>query len=494
MLQAKKMKKNNTRLWYLGLFVILGILFWMVPYSHDEWAWGTQTGIDNLHRFFQGYNGRYFGDLISLVITRSVLIKAVFMSATLCLLVAALTHFIQALTTVRIRNLRGLILGLLFLVPTGLFAQIYGWPAAYVNFVPPMIAIVWLLTIHLQQLDKPMTLRKQIILGIGLTLGTQFFSENISIYMVILAIVLIIDQWLTHRNLRPFHGAMMLTSLVGVIVMLRNPAYSNAAANTDGYKKINTGIGYLIHKIYAVMIPNMFTNYAFILLLIAVLVTFLLWQQNLLKQWQNLLSIWFVWAYPVYGLFLMNHMQVGSTGINGMLLTAFTIAYYIALMIVLWQALDRYQRHAGIIALLSVGALSAPLLMADPIGPRSFYGTFVCWLLVALTLLMATLETSANVMHWFEVIGHSLAVTLVLFYGLAFAYSYYGQINRARIIDDALAKNAKVIHLPELPNTQLAWKTSTNDPTWNARFKLFYHIPQDVKVIFPDAPDYAIYK
>lgn len=110
----------------------------MVPYSHDEWAWGTQTGIDNLHRFFQGYNGRYFGDLISLVITRSVLIKAVFMSATLCLLVSALMHFLQVLTAVKTDGLRGLVLGLLFLVPTGLYAQIYGWPAVYVNFVPPL--------------------------------------------------------------------------------------------------------------------------------------------------------------------------------------------------------------------------------------------------------------------------------------------------------------------------------------------------------------------
>lgn len=35
---------------------------------------------------------------------------------------------------------------------------------------------------------------KQIGLGILLTIGTQFFSKNISIYMVILAVVLMIDN------------------------------------------------------------------------------------------------------------------------------------------------------------------------------------------------------------------------------------------------------------------------------------------------------------
>lgn len=146
----------------------------MVPYSHDEWAWGTQTGLDNLHRFFQGYNGRYFGDLISLVITRSVLIKAVFMSATLCLLVSALIHFLQTITIVQISGLRGLVLGLLFVVPVSLFAQIYGWPAAYVNFVPPVIAIVWLLTLHLRQLTEPLAFNKQIASGVLVAIGAQF--------------------------------------------------------------------------------------------------------------------------------------------------------------------------------------------------------------------------------------------------------------------------------------------------------------------------------
>lgn len=101
------------------------------------------------------------------------------------------------------------------------------------------------------------------------------------------------------------------------------------------------------------MIPNMFTNYAFVLVIIAFLVTVMLWQHRLLKQWQNLLSLWFVWAYPMYTLFLMNHMQVGPTGINWMLLTAFTIVYYLALLLVIWQGLTGAKRHVGIISLLS---------------------------------------------------------------------------------------------------------------------------------------------
>lgn len=193
--------------------------------------------------------------------------------------------------------------------------------------------------------------------------------------MVILAIMLIIDYWLVQRKIQPFHIAVLITSVIGLIVMMINPAYSNAAANTDGYKKINTGMGYLITKIYSVMIPNMFTNYAIMLLIIAILTTLLFWQRSLLKRWINWISLWLVWAYALYALFILNHMQVGSANFNGILFTVFTIVYYVALMTALWQSLGGIKRHAGIVALLSVGALSAPLLMADPIGPRSFYGT-----------------------------------------------------------------------------------------------------------------------
>ncbi|MDU6524670.1 MAG: hypothetical protein E6540_11950, partial [Enterococcus sp.] len=61
--------------------VVLFGIFYMVPYNHDEWAWGTNEGIENLRNFFQGYNGRYFGDIISILITRSNLFKALVMTS-----------------------------------------------------------------------------------------------------------------------------------------------------------------------------------------------------------------------------------------------------------------------------------------------------------------------------------------------------------------------------------------------------------------------------
>lgn len=52
----------------------------MFPYTGDDWAWGSQLGLDRLDNWFDNYSGRYFGNLIVLALTRSNILKAVVMA------------------------------------------------------------------------------------------------------------------------------------------------------------------------------------------------------------------------------------------------------------------------------------------------------------------------------------------------------------------------------------------------------------------------------
>lgn len=77
---TKRNSNRNLIITYAIIFVLLFLLCLLFPYSGDDWAWGSQIGINRLNKWFDNYSGRYFGNLIVLALTRSNLLKAVTMS------------------------------------------------------------------------------------------------------------------------------------------------------------------------------------------------------------------------------------------------------------------------------------------------------------------------------------------------------------------------------------------------------------------------------
>lgn len=77
------MKKKSKVCWliYIAAFVVFLYIGYKVPYCHDEWQWGLDERIELMKNGFKDYNGRYLGDLLALLITRSVLAKAVVLAA-----------------------------------------------------------------------------------------------------------------------------------------------------------------------------------------------------------------------------------------------------------------------------------------------------------------------------------------------------------------------------------------------------------------------------
>ncbi|QBA74821.1 hypothetical protein EVE90_11005 [Lacticaseibacillus paracasei] len=484
--------RTNRAFIYSIILTILFIIFLFVPYSHDEWAWGTETGIENLKNLFQGYNGRYFGDIISLLITRNVAVKALVMSGSLVWLVKAIIDLMNRMNHKSLWPSMSpfFVLGLAFLIPVTLFQQTYGWPAAFVNFVPPMIAVVYLLVYHLKDLDHELSTGKQIAVGVGIMLGAQFFSENVSIYTVILGVMLMIDARMTTKRISPFHWAILFISLLGTIVMYLNPAYLKAATHPGDYKTIDLSVTFLLEKVRSTMIPNIFTNYGVILSILAIVIAILT-----IRSHQNLglvqqFALIFVFALPTYGLFF-NSTQLGPIWLDSLIVTLLAVVYCIALFYLVWLGTSGIKRRMALLSLLSAVLISSPLLMANPVGPRAFYGTFIFWILLIVICLAEILSTTPEFINTINTLGMVTIISLLTFYFLVFAYQYHAQIVRQNIIETQLENGKKKIVLPELPNTQFVWRTSSNDPWyWNPMFKKFYHIPSNTKVIFPDAPDY----
>lgn len=56
------------------LLTTLVVAFWLiarhVPAMADDWAWGSKLGTDRLQTWFSGYNGRYMGNVVVILMTR----------------------------------------------------------------------------------------------------------------------------------------------------------------------------------------------------------------------------------------------------------------------------------------------------------------------------------------------------------------------------------------------------------------------------------------
>ncbi|WP_125605465.1 DUF6056 family protein [Lapidilactobacillus bayanensis] len=472
------------------LLCVLFSLFYMVPYNHDEWAWGTQEGIANLKNFFQGYNGRYFGDLISLAITRSVLFKAAFMAiSTFSLyLLMRLQISYGKHHSARLKVEGQLTLLLMLLVPTMLFQQIYGWPAAFVNFVPPVIFLIGYLYIIRRSILSEDAPKHALLLTMICTIGTQFFSENISIYMLLLTISVAIIDVFKNKKISKVSIYSVVFSLLGTIIMFINPAYTNAANGSDGYKKIEFTFSFLWTKLGTQIIPNMVLNYKVLLLIFGIVLVMLAYfnGNNNSSNLLNSIMLFVLIGYTIYGVFFYPNLQFPAR-FSATIINLSSFCYFIALVHIVNSISTASSRLLYLILTISVPVSAGPLLMADPIGPRSFYLTYIIWLLLIILLV-------DNLMDYFNISEHayyalyhlfsSAIVVVFLCYYLIFGYIYHVNQQRTQLIDQAIKDEKSSLVLPYLPNDKYIWKTSTEPNNWLVRFKKFYGIPKHIDVTF----------
>ena len=88
-MDTKKTKTNKSFwLWITFLFFMFFALALFFPYTGDDWAWGSQIGIDRLNAKFGNYNGRYLGNLLVMLITRNKVLDAAVMSLSYCVMSA----------------------------------------------------------------------------------------------------------------------------------------------------------------------------------------------------------------------------------------------------------------------------------------------------------------------------------------------------------------------------------------------------------------------
>jgi hypothetical protein len=474
-----------------AIFASFAWLADLFPYSGDDWAWGSQIGLDRLGTFFEDYNGRYAGNLAVLVLTRSTALVALVMAGTMAGIAFLVLHI------ARFRTITGylLVYALLLAIPAAVWRQGVVWTSGFSNYTLSTLSMLAVVAATRRLLSAaPTDGWRSLAHGTGIFLLTfvgQLFVEHVTILILVFAGCSVVYAKYANGRISGPIWSLFAGSALGAVAMFSNGAYLRALGGDATYQKIGQAPGGRIDQMVGafntVIGPYGVTlNVALNVTLLSLLTIAALGRWGRSEKRRGTHS--FLWAL------------VGVAACAGAVLVAvrlprdvaelqgagFVGPLVLALVVGTCAAVVR-ERRARTLLILILGALivlTAPLLVVKPIGPRNFVPTYALLLIAVAVLARHVSRVMGSRGLW--TISVAAAVLAVPTYAARF--SVYSEIDHASAVRQARVKIAvdegrdsvTVKPLPE-GRTWLHVPDPGVEP-WNTRYKLFYGVPESLTV------------
>ena len=470
--------------WILaGVFVFFCILGWILPYMHDDWAWGSSIGLGRLERLFENYNGRWAGNLLVLVLTRFRLLRALAYGASL----AVIALYAWKLTG---GKRTGLLFGiaLILCVPHAMFGQAIAWTSGFVNYTVSVAMLLPLVYWGMERIfqKEPKKPALWSVIGAGvLCFAVQLFMEHITLYL--LAFLLFANLvWLIRRK-KPdlFLGVLFGAAAAGAALMFSNEAYRSAAANPGGYQQIATGslsaiIGRALDQYFDKIIVYFLLDNLILMIALSVFCLIALQVYKPRGHVFPALVIGVTLLYEVTRKWIPINLTENYLGRR--ILGVVCFFYVLSVVYAIWSV--REVRWKGLVLFGSAFVLTAPLLIVEPIGPRNFFVVYVFLTLVCMLLCAELLKQVKN-KDWRRAAGKVAAgvcMTCAVFYLVIFSEVSLADRQRLRSVEEQAARGNQTILLEPLPYGEYMHCSSPINERFEERFRRFYRLPDGVKI------------
>ena len=471
-------KKNHYMILMMLIFLCICYFF---PYVHDDWAWGSSIGMERLNNLFKNYNGRWAGNILVMLLTRSNIFKTLFM-------------FIIFIATIKLidinfnktnKNIIYLIIFLLLIIPVPIIRQTISWTSGFANYCIPIPIILYIIYINrnLFELKKFKLSNKLIILNLLLGFIVSLFMEHVTIYNLILSFVIVFFDKKTNEKVNKANIAYLVGSILGTILMFSNGAYLSIFNSTDTYRTIErdniiiTAVKTYFSQLslYSVTI-NKILN-----IVLSILLLGLNYKNKKSNKFIKLLNVIFLFflSYNIFSLFNEN-LYVNKLILNlceGTLVALFCLSTFYT---VCFSVNKKIVKNKLLFYLISIILLIAPLTVVTPLGPRCFYVTYIFFILFAVEIF-----NYLNIKNefLFSILKGANLFILILYF-IIFLQVFIVDCKRYKLIDKWMINKEEQLILPSLPYEKYLWNPNPNNSVFIERFKLFNGIDEDVNVIF----------
>lgn len=486
-------RDNRFEAWFLaGVFVAFTALASQFPRSGDDWAWGSQIGIDRLDSHFGDYNGRYGGDLLVLAVTRLPIFTPVIVAA-----IVTLTVFlIQDLTGNRTRW-GYLLTSVLFLtMPVETWRQAVVWLSGFTNYaVAGLCLLVFLRSTKREWSGESPRRAGAAWLVAIFVFGfvSALFMEHVTLYLVAASILSVI-AFGRRRGSLPVRGVVWAASFViGAGVMFSNGAYRSAtgAGSEKRYQNIQTGggrsaISRIIEKMTDTISAQGVTHNVTLNFVVLLLVVLLIGAPaatvslRLRRTVFSLTGAFFALTYALPVATANLHLQLRARALNGVA-AVILLAILVCVTLLIVRDLDR--RFQILVCCGSIIVVMGPLLVVNPVGPRCFYPTYLVFLLIV-NLLAREFSERQESLSLERLVPFLGALTVGLFATSIMIYGIIQHDANRRIADirEQVDQGAKAVTVEQLPFIGYVHYPDPSNALLVERFKLYYNLPADLKI------------
>ncbi|MDP9219938.1 MAG: DUF6056 family protein [Actinomycetota bacterium] len=490
---AGAVRRNRFEAAFLtAFFVLMSALAFLFPRSGDDWAWGSQTGLDRLAAHFHNYNGRYAGDLAIIGLTRISVLAPILVGATL-----ALTIFL-ILDLTDNRSLPGYLLTVLlfFLMPLETWQQSVVWLSGYSNYgIAGLCLLVYLRSVKREWVSgskqRPGIAHLALIVCFGFV--AALFMEHVTLYLVAASVLFLVWFRIRFRRFSARSLAWAGSFIAGAAVMFSNGAYRAATAASSLEKPV-------YQQIHATHRPPLHTlvkkagdtisseavthNVALniVLILLACLLTTTA-GSSARRAKAAVLGLAALYLTLTTSLSVVENNL--TLRLAWRLLSGVAALILVALLVVVALSLvtDLSRRVGVLVCLASFLVLIAPLVLVDPVGPRCFYPTYLVFLIIMNVLVKeVSPDPDGPVMSraapFLGVVVTGVLVTYFVIYGI----QHHAASERLAQIRQAEDRGATAVTVKRLPFHSYAWIPDPSNAFWAHRFKVYYDLPDSLQI------------
>jgi len=450
------------------IMILIISLFWIylyynIPIGHDDWTWGSNIGIERLQSMFANYNGRYFGGILTIVLTRSILARLIIMTS----ITVAIIFFISnnVFINSNISNKKLLILSFILAIstPRDIFRQTFSWISGFSNYVPPVLLTLVYISIIKSVFSDKRTEKYENIYGIigvfCLAIAMQLFIEHVTLYFIFINILILIYSYCRFKKIYKADIAMVIGALIGAIIMFSNGAYHNIAKQEDTYRTMASGgiIGIIkdgVKQYINIINPQFFMNLIILSSILSILCIVLMVKYTqrkkdigiILKAVTIVVSI-----YPIYLIYTKYYTTfLFSNELTIKLLEGLlSILYYISISIILIATIESKKvMHYSIFLLGSSITLLGPLMIVTPIGGRNFLSSYI---FLAMLVIQLIVYLKLNLENSIATIGiYAINSLLVIAMLVVFTSIGIDGRNRVEVIESQIKEHKNIIYVPKI--------------------------------------------
>ena len=482
--------KTITSKKYVILFISLLLLCWLFPYTGDDWAWGSSIGLARLSNFFEGYSGRYLGNFIVLILTRSNAVKTVVMAVTITVIIRCMELIGRTSYSFYYACL------FLLLTPKTILRQAIVWTSGFSNYCTS-VALMLVFLVFCIRNTEPEGKRAKILYTAGLLVlgfANSLIVEHITVFSVMLAFGLCIYSFVTDKKNLVQYAGYFIGAAAGAALMFSNSVYHSISEGDDFYRSM-PGSGPLMNRIYDNYIYSIhydgFFNNTLLnasLLLIAILLYKKVGKSESVRPGQRkcLITCLFVFgifvAYSTFACVTIVQEDLPKAFVLFNAVFAFAaLAAFLTYILLTGYLLNDFRRP--LILSVSIILVIAPLFAVTPIGSRCYFASYTFFITMGCTMLDYMIGEEGLASSLPAVVLRTAVLSLFIVLLSIFATISAANTERFRMARDAAAKGEKEVIFTVLPFDSFLWVATPAEGLWADRYKLFYGLPEELEII-----------